>query len=47
MKKIKELYKIRLIKDKRGIIIDRVLKVFQRVKQIIARVRNAGGTHPT
>jgi len=32
MKKIKELYKIKLIKDKKGIIINRILEIFQKVK---------------
>jgi len=47
MKKIKELYKAKLIKDKGGTIINRILEVFQKVKQIITRVRNVSGTYLT
>jgi len=47
MKKIKELYKTKLIRDKGGIIINRILEIFQKVKQTMAYVRNASGTHLT
>jgi len=47
MKKIKELYKTKLIKDKKGIIINRILKIFQKVKQIITYVKNANGAYLT
>jgi len=47
MKKIEELHRARPIGDRGGTIMDRVLEVFQRVKQTMACVKNAGGTYPT